>query len=1470
MKARFVTFLGEVGTVETVGGYAIPSNARVASLIERVVVPGGVLTPADGDLLVRALPVVYAGSRLRVELDGAGVGRSVVSSEKSAFFAWVETDEDAKAWRGREDEAWAAYKEWRESEHPRDRRGRFAEKPGGGVLAAAERLADALRGSPQAGGGDTPQQRAILRQNATARKVRAKFPPGTRVASIGGTPPRRIQEGTVVRHVPGSNAQGGTLVVEWDNGRTSRLSPISVEKIDDTLSSPGERGDSSESPGGGEERGETASEYLARVEREKRERARREERYEEIYREIYRRLKEDGDPATPNTRSIARGIAINVQAYEEGRPNAEILVGPRFRDIARREGDETLGSPGREPKKRLTKKERERRRTLAEQVAFERADFEMSLGEGQTPIPFDRNEVFTSLRQILQARRPLSEDRATSREEAVREANEIIDDEFVERAQQMVPRMRRDLEDFGGEDEDVLSGPADEPLSAIDHEAVRILDESDGGLRTLGLKLKMEAAGVDVEGLSVTDVLADLERRGLVERSGAGEWKATDEGRRALGRGGEPDPEPEPDEPGAADRSILEILRDSREKGVGYAAVKNGLGRRGDPEGLLNKRGGFTGRLAELVDRGLAERHDDEESIYPRWTLTDAGRRFLEGKPEPEPEDEGLALIEITALESISDVVGDGELGTRSVAINLAGRGIPTTTIDAAGGAMGVLVDLRRRGLVEGREELDAFGNLKEVHWKLTDAGWAAIGREKGDQPESPVRKVERLAVEAIAAEFDERGSVEVGLEAIRRRLLDGPTTRDEIRDTHGDSRNVLAALRARGLVEGRGEAGISLWSLTDAGWESIGRQRLTNAAIENAKLRREWDSLGGPKSMNRRVHAALYQLGKDNQDGWVATYEVAAAIGESPADTREMLRISGWIEPREGDDENDPLVRSLRRTDQDRWRLTDVGYVRAQAAGAENDLLLVATGLEADDTDLGAFVRRMDEGRWHPIHDKRIVGITGDPENVLEQVEVARFGDEIKLMLTFRPHDPAKRSQRDRGGTTSVITGRDWKVDDFSGDEVEAFVQAELREAVEREREFSALKLTKENDPDQVPRDLPFEERARKLAEISRELNAALSPKPGEPQSFRGEPDPEHVRRADRAIELLGEEIDAEARRNAPEVRQLTEDERFALQVEAANLVKQSDERVQAMNDVTFAEFQKARAKLGDDVRRMGDEAYYVRRSLVVHEYGKDPVEKNPRSYADLHWATTQFFHRKAKRTKEWKALAAAQERNLARRREIQAALEDPAKAVASGRRDAYLAALGRVRPLGGNLDAGVKKGAAFEDMKEVSRYFPTEWIEASNASDRQLVAARSKSRGHYSHTKLSRGKGVVSEIKISAGGSGIPGEDTYRSTATHELMHRMEYVYGGIVRAEARFYAKRTAGEVAQRLQKLQKGYGYRADEIAREDKFSEPYMGKDYGGRAWELMTMGMEGLMHGKYRMEEDDEYRRWVLGVLAGL
>lgn len=81
---------------------------------------------------------------------------------------------------------------------------------------------------------DTPQQARLMRSKAgrTARAVRKLFPVGTRVTSSHPSNTASALVGTVKRHVPAANGQGGHLVVEWDNGHTGNVSPIAIRVVE--------------------------------------------------------------------------------------------------------------------------------------------------------------------------------------------------------------------------------------------------------------------------------------------------------------------------------------------------------------------------------------------------------------------------------------------------------------------------------------------------------------------------------------------------------------------------------------------------------------------------------------------------------------------------------------------------------------------------------------------------------------------------------------------------------------------------------------------------------------------------------------------------------------------------------------------------------------------------------------------------------------------------------------------------------------------------------------------------------------------------------------------------------------------------------------------------------------------------------------------------------------------------------------
>ena len=79
---------------------------------------------------------------------------------------------------------------------------------------------------------------------------------------------------------------------------------------------------------------------------------------------------------------------------------------------------------------------------------------------------------------------------------------------------------------------------------------------------------------------------------------------------------------------------------------------------------------------------------------------------------------------------------------------------------------------------------------------------------------------------------------------------------------------------------------------------------------------------------------------------------------------------------------------------------------------------------------------------------------------------------------------------------------------------------------------------------------------------------------------------------------------------------------------------------------------------------------------------------------------------------------------------------------------------------------------------------------------------------------------------------------------TSVHEMGHWLEYQNPDVKQWANEFLDYRTAGEEAKKLSEITGHKGYRGWEVAKEDKFIEPYMGKIYSDKATELISMGLE--------------------------
>lgn len=147
--------------------------------------------------------------------------------------------------------------------------------------------------------------------------------------------------------------------------------------------------------------------------------------------------------------------------------------------------------------------------------------------------------------------------------------------------------------------------------------------------------------------------------------------------------------------------------------------------------------------------------------------------------------------------------------------------------------------------------------------------------------------------------------------------------------------------------------------------------------------------------------------------------------------------------------------------------------------------------------------------------------------------------------------------------------------------------------------------------------------------------------------------------------------------------------------------------------------------------------------------------------------------------------------------------------------------------------------KGA--EELTKALNYYPREWTKAITqygGLKGSMKDARAFVRGH--------------EIQV----------DGYFSTSMHELAHIMEDAVAHTLSDEQAFYAMRTAGLDLEWM-----GPGYGKTEMTRRDDFVNPYMGKDYGGRGFELMSMGYQYLYTDPHKLDKDEQMRKWLLGIL---
>lgn len=157
-----------------------------------------------------------------------------------------------------------------------------------------------------------------------------------------------------------------------------------------------------------------------------------------------------------------------------------------------------------------------------------------------------------------------------------------------------------------------------------------------------------------------------------------------------------------------------------------------------------------------------------------------------------------------------------------------------------------------------------------------------------------------------------------------------------------------------------------------------------------------------------------------------------------------------------------------------------------------------------------------------------------------------------------------------------------------------------------------------------------------------------------------------------------------------------------------------------------------------------------------------------------------------------------------------------------------------------------------------EAYKRYPSDW--SAEAEEKNTLKVKQAVRGYYSSSRA----------EIAADKNDYDAQ----STMYHELGHRQENTNHNILRLEGEFFSRRTKDDEEQPLSKLTGNKAYdRTHETAKPDNFKDPYMGKTYTGRltgrprAYELLSMGAEGIYQGKYDLYSDDDMAKFILGLL---
>lgn len=112
---------------------------------------------------------------------------------------------------------------------------------------------------------------------------------------------------------------------------------------------------------------------------------------------------------------------------------------------------------------------------------------------------------------------------------------------------------------------------------------------------------------------------------------------------------------------------------------------------------------------------------------------------------------------------------------------------------------------------------------------------------------------------------------------------------------------------------------------------------------------------------------------------------------------------------------------------------------------------------------------------------------------------------------------------------------------------------------------------------------------------------------------------------------------------------------------------------------------------------------------------------------------------------------------------------------------------------------------------------------------------------------------------------------KDNRAAVTVHEMGHWLEDLVPRIDQAAHTWRDGRTQGEALVKMSDVTKQAGYRDDEVTRPDKFVNPYVGKDYGAKHTEVISMGLEEMFRDAADFaRRDADHFDFVFDLLRGV